>query len=65
MIGNILIVLFCFFLCDCRVASGSGTAHDPARRGRHHKDRRGLEETEHAGPLSGTTIIKQQQKKHC
>lgn len=42
---------------DCRVASGSRAAHDPAGRGYHHKDWSRLEKIEHAVPLSGTTII--------
>lgn len=49
------IYIFKFHL-NCRVASGSRTAHDPAGWGHHHKDRRWLEETEHAVPLSGTLL---------
>lgn len=45
------------FHLNCRVASGSRTAHDPAGWGHHHKDRRWLEETEHAVPLSGTLLV--------
>lgn len=49
-------IYFFKFHLNCRVASGSRTAHDPAGWGHHHKDRRWLEETEHAVPLSGTLL---------
>ena len=50
-------LIYLFSISNRRVAPGSRTAHDPAGWGRHHEDRGWLEETEHAGPLSGTVLI--------
>lgn len=45
-------------LCGCvvRVASGSAHQDHPAGRRRDDKDRKRLEEAEHAGTLPGTSI---------